>query len=375
MTTRQRPLFVGAGIYRGSSYGHRHPLAIPRVPVVIDLCRALGWLIPDNYRTSPRAKPQTLTTFHTPTYISALQHAEDQQFVNDETCKRHGLGTLSNPVYPHMFRRPATSAGGVLMAAGLVAQGGCAFVPGGGTHHGMADRANGFCYLNDPVLGILHLRRLGARRIAYVDIDAHHCDGVEQALNGVEGIRIVSVHEENRWPLTGALTDTAQGIAFNLPVERNLNDTEFDMILDLFILPTVADFSPDVVVLQCGADALKEVPLSRLALSNRCHWRTVAALKSLARGFLVLGGGGYNPWAVGRCWSGVWATLSGFETPDRIPDDASHVLSRLRWNRQASKPLREHWITTLKDNPRPGPISDTLRTRITKLTSRLHAYQ
>ncbi|MFD3191440.1 acetoin utilization protein AcuC [Sedimentitalea sp. HM32M-2] len=367
----QAPVFIGARIYRGSSYGDRHPLAIPRVPTVIDLCRALGWLPQACYRSSPRAKPEALTAFHTPTYVAALQRAEDTQSVSPQIRLRHGLGTLSNPVYPEMFRRPATSVGGVLFGSALIAEGGVAYVPGGGTHHGLADRASGFCYFNDPVLAILALRRQGLDRIAYVDIDAHHCDGVETALSGHDGVRLISVHEEARWPFTGALENTAGGVAFNLPVPRGLNDTEYQMILEQFILPAVQSYRPQAIVLQCGADAVLEDPLSRLALSNTCHWSTVSALRPMAPRLLVLGGGGYNPWSVGRLWTGVWATLCGHEIPDRLPAAAQSVLTALNWHRRAGRPPLAHWTTTLRDAPRPGPIRPELRSRIKRLRGRL----
>src|SRR6056297_2651661 len=137
------PRFIGSEIYRGSSYGARHPLSIPRVPTVTDLCRALGWLTDVQYITSPRARPQALTGWHTPAYIAALQRAEAEGAVTPGTRARHHLGTLSNPVFPEMFRRPATAAGGSLLATDLIAGGGTVYNPGGGTHHGMADRAAG----------------------------------------------------------------------------------------------------------------------------------------------------------------------------------------------------------------------------------------
>ncbi|MEO9778202.1 MAG: acetoin utilization protein AcuC [Sedimentitalea sp.] len=369
----KEPIYIGARIYRASSYGGSHPLAIARVPTVTDLCKAMGWLPQQQYRNSPRAKPSALQAFHTGEYVAALQAAEDNQQVSDDTRTRHGLGTLSNPVHPHMFRRPATSVGGVLFGAALIANGGVAYVPGGGTHHGMPDRANGFCYFNDPVLAILSLRRQGLERIAYVDIDAHHCDGVEAAFHGAEDVRLISVHEENRWPFTGALTDTAGGTAYNLPVPRDLNDTEYDLILDRVVLPTVVKFRPDAVVLQCGADALLEDPLARLALSNASHWKTVAALGALCDRFLVLGGGGYNPWSVARCWAGVWATLAGHDIPDVLPEQARAVLSPLKWNRKAGFQPPAQWIETLRDPSRHGPVRDDVRSRVRYLTDRLSA--
>ena len=225
----------------------------------------------------------------------------------------------------------------------LLADGGIVYNPGGGTHHGRPDHAAGFCYLNDPVLAIKALQARGLRRIAYVDIDAHHCDGVEAAFHGAESVLMISTHEEGRWPFTGALEE--------------------------MILPMVAAHRPEALVLQCGADAVAEDPLARLALSNNSHWRAVAALKTMAPRLLVLGGGGYNPWTVGRLWSGVWATLNGHEIPGRLPGAGRSVLAGLSWSRRkGDRP--EHLVETLRDPPREGPVAPEVRTRVAALRAR-----
>lgn len=364
------PIFLGSEIYRGSSYGGWHPLRIPRVSTVMDLSRALGWLPPRQYRTSPRAKPAALHIWHTPAYIAALQEAERTGAVSPEIRARHDLGSHSNPVYAEVYRRPATSAGGSLLAGELLRDPGVVYHPAGGTHHGLPDRANGFCYLNDPVLAMLALRRAGMQRIAYVDIDAHHCDGVAVGFHGDPGTLMISVHEENRWPRTGGIEDRAGGSAINLPVPKGLNDDEMALIREALILPAVQNFRPDAIVLQCGADAVDEDPMSRLSLSNNAHWQIVAALRPLCPRYLVLGGGGYNPWSVGRLWTGVWAVLNGYEIPERLPDDAESVLRALEWSghRKAKNPP-EHWFTTLRDQPRTGRIRDELRTRVAQLAA------
>ena len=367
------PLFLGSEIYRGSSYGGWHPLRVPRVSTVMDLSRAMGWLPADQYRTSPRAKPAALTIWHTPDYVAALERAEADQAVTDPVRDRHGLGTNANPIYPEMFRRPATAAGASLLAGELLAQGGTIYHPGGGTHHGFPDRAGGFCYLNDPVLSILSLRRAGAARIAYVDIDAHHMDGVQHGLAGDPQTLLISVHEERRWPFTGPIEDDGGGNCLNLPVPRGLNDTEMAAIRDGLILPALVAFQPDAIVLQCGADAVTEDPLSRLTLSNNAHWDIVAALKALGcPRLLVLGGGGYNPWSVGRLWTGVWATLNGHEIPERLPDPAEQVLRALRWDNppKLGRNPPDHWFTTLRDAPRPGPIRPEIAERLAHLAGR-----
>ena len=341
----------------------------------MDLARAMGWLPSQQFINSPRAKPAALTGFHTPKYLAALQAAETTQTVSDEVRAQHGLGTPSNPVFPEMYRRPATSAGASLLAGELLKRGGVVYTPAGGTHHGMPDRANGFCYLNDPVLAIQSLRRHGAQRIAYVDIDAHHPDGVEHAFGDHPDTLLVSVHEQNRWPRTGSLSDVGGGQVFNLPVPAGLHDDEMALIREELILPLVCDFQPDAVVLQCGADAVTEDPQSRLTLSNNAHWAIVAALRPLASRYLVLGGGGYNPWSVGRLWTGVWATLNDHEIPDALPPSAQGVLGALRWD----GPIRQqhpepHWITTLRDAPRSGVIRDELRARVQLLATRRAAW-
>ncbi len=365
------PRFIGHEIYRTSSYGALHPLRIPRVSTVMDLGRALGWLDRSSFVTSPRAKPSALKLWHTPAYVDALQRAERNGMVDADVRARHALGTTANPVFAEVFRRPATSAGGTMLAAELVAGGGVVHVPAGGTHHAFPDRAGGFCYLNDPVLCLLALRRLGLGRLAYVDIDAHHCDGVEHAFAGSEAVRVISVHEEGRWPFTGRLEDDAGGAAFNLPVPRDFNDSEMRAVLHGLILPRVAEVRPQAIVLQCGADAVTEDPLSRLALSNNAHWEVVHALRALAPRLIVLGGGGYNPWSVARLWTGVWGVLAGQPIPDRLPPPAEAVLRRLRWpGARAGKAPPEHWFTTLRDAPREGLVRPEIRARLARLAAR-----
>ncbi len=368
---RPAALLIGSEIYRGSSYGAAHPLRVPRVSTVMDLSRALGWLPMARFRTSPRAKPAALALWHQPDYVAALQAAEGLPEATPEMRARFHLGTLANPVFAEVFRRPATGAGGVMLAAELLAAApGVIHVPGGGTHHGLPGRANGFCYLNDVVLGIKVMQRAGLSRIVYVDIDAHHCDGVEAAFAGDPGVRMISVHEEGRWPFTGRLEDAAGGSAFNLPVPKGYNDTEARAVLEELLLPRVAEFRPQAVVLQCGADSLTEDPLSRLALSNRAYLEVVAALRDLSPRLLVLGGGGYNPWSVGRCWTLIWGLLSGAEVPDRLPPAAELILRGLSWGGGGRAAPDEVMLTTLLDAPREGPVRPELRARLAVLARR-----
>jgi len=356
-----RPVYVGSEIYRRSTYGPKHPLAIPRVTTCTDLCRAMGWLPDAQFVTAPMADLAAVTRFHTPDYVAALARAEATQSVSDDDRARYRIGAEGNPVYPEIYRRPMTSAGGVLLSAALTADGGTVHCPGGGTHHGRPDRASGFCYLNDPVLGIHAWLDQGLDRIVYLDIDAHHGDGVQDAFHDDARVLTISVHEAGRWPGTGLADDRAGGAARNFPVPRGFNDSEMAWLIDHAILPLVDSHRPQAIFLQCGADALEEDPLARLSLSNNAHWSVVAALRGRAPRLIVTGGGGYNPYTVGRCWAGVWATLNDIPIPDRTTPAAEAVLRALTYNRAAGRNPPDHWFTTIRDAPRDGPVGDAVK--------------
>lgn len=367
-------LQIGGEVFRRSTYGAWHPLRIPRVSTVRDLSAALGWLPPGAWRAAPLAKPAALAAWHAPAYLAALQAAEREGRVSDAVRRRHGLGTPSNPVFPEMYRRPATAAGGSLLAAELMmSEGGPRRIhnPAGGTHHGMPDRASGFCYLNDPVLAILRLRALGAGRVAYLDLDAHHPDGVVAALGDVPDVLIVSLHEEGRWPRSGPLDQAGAGGVWNLPLPRGSGDGAFDAALAGLIAPLLARHGAEAVVLQCGADSVEEDPLSGLRTTNGAYLRVLRHVMSVAPRLLVLGGGGYNPYSVGRLWTALWGTLSGREMPARLPPGAEAVLRAIPWEgHRLARDKPGHWFTTLLDAPRDVPAGAVVEDRIDALRRR-----
>ncbi len=365
----RRPVFIGNEIYRRANFGPKHPLSVPRVPATIDLVRALGWLADGAYIESAQALPSDILRFHDADYVEVLRRGEREMALPAELRQRHNLGKLENPIHDTMYSRPATSAGAMLAAADLLAGAGIdraggratVYSPAGGTHHGRPDRASGFCYLNDLVLAMLRLLDRGMSNIYYVDFDAHHGDGVQDAFHDDARVFTLSIHEDGRWPRTGALDDRAGGHARNIPVPRDFNDAELALIVDEVVVPIGRALRPDVVVIQCGADALAEDPLSRLALSNTALWRAVGRTAELAGRVLVTGGGGYNPWSVPRCWAGVWATLNGFDIPDRLPQPAEAVLRDLSWSRAAGRNPPDHWFTTLADPDNPRPVRHVVR--------------
>lgn len=362
-----RPRMIAAEIYRGSSYGPKHPLAIPRVSLVVDMVHAMGWVDGDNYLIGPVATPAQLARFHDPDYIAAVAQAERDQMLPEDMMVKYGLGKNGNPIYPEIFRRPATAAGSSIMAARLISDGGIIHHPAGGTHHGLRDRASGFCYFNDPVLGILELLDSGLDRVLYLDIDAHHGDGVQIAFADDDRVLTVSMHEEGLWPKTGHIDDIAGGFARNLPMPSGMNDDEMRYVLNEYFLPLAQQFSPQAIVLQCGCDTLAEDPLSRLMLGNQAIWDVVGAMIKMAPRCLVLGGGGYNPYGVARCWSGVWAVVNEIEIPPVLSVTAENILRAIKWAHSRGKQPDEKMLTSIRDPWRGGDIRDEVRTRVHRL--------
>lgn len=362
--------FIGSEIYRDSTYGRGHPLAIPRVSLAIDLIRILGWFPDGSYVDSPRADVEYLQRFHTPDYIAAVIRAEREQDASPTVQTRHNIGCGGNPIFPEMFRRPATAAGGGAKAAELVTDGGCVFNLGGGQHHGRPDRANGFCYFNEPALTIGMLLERGAERVFYLDLDAHHGDGVQDAFRDDPRVFTLSIHEAGRWPMNrrnadpaqpGGILDRAGGMARNIPVPQDLNDDELEAIIEGAVLPLIESFSPDAIFVQCGVDALADDPQSKLAVSNTALWRAVASVRGLAPRIIASGGGGYNPYSVARGWTGVWAVLAGFDVPDRLPAGGEQLLRRVNWHHRRADAAPERWFTTLADPANHGPIRTEIR--------------
>lgn len=357
----QASLLVGSPYCRAQGFGRNHPLSIPRVATVLELCEKLGWLDAASFRDAPAARTEDLLLFHARDYVDALRDADAAGHVDAAARERFGFGTLENPLFPGVFARAATAVGGSILAAELALDGRVVFHPAGGTHHGRPNRASGFCYFNDPVFAIMTLLERGVERVLYVDLDAHHGDGVQDAFAGNRSVLTISVHEAKRWPYSGTADDSGGGNAINLPVPPGFNDTELEFLLASVVLPAADSFMPAAIVVTCGTDALAGDPLSHMALSNGALWNAVERVIGPTVPAVVLGGGGYNPWTLARCWTGLWGRLSGREIPATLPTAAQRILADLNCDLVDEEEIRAEWLTTLSDSPNVGAVRADVR--------------
>jgi acetoin utilization protein AcuC len=245
-----------------------------------------------------------------------------------------------------MYEASALASGGSVQAAELVASGEVtrAFAFAGGLHHAMPDRASGFCYLNDAVLAIQTLRARGLR-VCYVDIDAHHGDGVQFAFYDSPDVLTISTHErgDRLFPGTGFVdeigTGAGLGFAVNVPLHPHTDDEVYLEAFDAVVPPLVRAFRPDAVVAQLGIDSHRTDPLTHLALSVEGFAAAVRRIVGFAPRLVALGGGGYDLANVARAWTAAWAILNDVELPEQLPPAfvtaaAAHLRGRATlWDR------------------------------------------
>ncbi len=361
-----KPAFIDHPVFRQDAWNRLHPLAYSRQRAVRDLVRSLDWLDDDAALVPDLPGKAVLTRLHDPNYVDALEAAVASGQVSSEDRERYGFGTMENPIFPGLFDRARATVGGAMLAAKVALDGRVAFHPAGGTHHGQPDRASGFCYFNDPAFAVLALLDAGLTRVLYLDIDAHHGDGVFAAYASDARVACASLHEVERWPYTGA-EDEQDARTLNVPLPRRINDDEFLALFDKVVMPFARRFDPQAVVVTCGADGLAGDPLSHMELSNHTLWRATQDACELAPAAVVLGGGGYNPWTTVRCWAGLWGALCGFDMPNTLPPAAQALLAGFESDLVDEDEVEPHWLAALVDPSSPGAV----RPEVGQLIARL----
>ena len=314
-------------------FGPDHPLKPVRVELTVDLIRACGLTQAPSVLTLPRAAfgEDDVLRLHTEDYVDAVRRLSAKPVAAGDS--RYGLGYGDNPVFAGMHEASLEVCGASVAAAEAVWSGRAAhaFNPAGGLHHAMPDRASGFCIYDDPAAAIEWLLRNGARRVAYVDVDTHHGDGVQAFFYDDPRVLTVSLHESGRYlfPGTGFPDEIgsgdARGTSLNVPLPPATAGEQYLEAFEAVVPPALDAFRADVLVTQLGCDTHVTDPLAHLALTTDDYVRIGSRLHELAHDFahgrwVATGGGGYQiATVVPRAWTLYFAELTGQEVPHEVP--------------------------------------------------------
>ncbi|MFD5101025.1 acetoin utilization protein AcuC [Streptomyces albidochromogenes] len=300
-----RALLMWDDAVTGYDFGASHPMDPVRLALTMGLVRAYGLDQAVDVVAAPAAGDSTLRLVHREDYVAAVRAASARPREADQS---YGLGTLDDPAFAGMHEASALIAGQSVGAAEAVWRGEAAHAVNfaGGLHHAMPGSAAGFCVYNDASLAIARLLELGAERVAYVDVDVHHGDGVQAAFWDDPRVLTVSLHEHPRtlfpgtgWPEETGGSGAAEGSAVNVALPAGTGDAGWLRAFHSVVPELLADFRPQVLVTQHGADTHFEDPLAHLAVSLDAQRAVQTACHELAHAYVdggawvALGGGGY----------------------------------------------------------------------------------
>jgi acetoin utilization protein AcuC len=312
----------------GYDMGEDHPFNPVRLDRTVRLAAALGVLDGVELIAPRLASENEVELVHDPGYVAAVRVAP--------TGARdigYGLGTPDNPVFERMHEAASLVVGASLVAAERIVSGESdrAVSIAGGLHHAMRARAAGFCVYNDCSAAIRHLLDSGMDRVAYVDVDVHHGDGVQAAFYDDPRVLTISLHQHpaTLWPGTGYACELgigqAHGTAVNLPLPPGTKDAQWLRAFHAVVPSLLGAFRPQVLVTQCGVDTHRDDPLGDLALTVDGHRAIYQVLRGLAERYaggkwLALGGGGYELlYVVPRSWTHLLATVLDRDLPPDTP--------------------------------------------------------
>lgn len=323
----RRAIFLSSPLLWQHGHGPGHPLKPERLQRTFELLDEYGAFLGSNVRVvSPHpASDDQLRLFHTREYVQAVRALSNGDA--RVPAWRYHFGPGDNPVFRGMFESESLKVGSALGAAALLVDDECdvAFSFSGGLHHAMPDFASGFCIFNDAAVAIHWLLRQGLR-VAYVDVDVHHADGVQAAFYDTDKVLTISLHQDGHtlFPGTGSVEETGigggAGFAVNVPLPPFTDDEAYLWAFQEVVPPLLERFQADVVVTQLGVDTHHTDPLAKLQLTTAGHTALFQAFEALAPRWLALGGGGYNIDLVPRAWTLAFGVMSGQSFPDELPD-------------------------------------------------------
>lgn len=346
--------------------GPLHPLRPIRVKLTHDLIQAKGLLNADTVKiTKPRiASEEEILLFHKEEYVSLVQKYSEK-----------GSGLLDagdTPAFKGCFEATSIVVGASLEACDNIMSRKFvhAFNPSGGLHHAHPERASGFCIFNDPAVSIGYLKtNYSMKRLVYLDIDAHHGDGVMYGFYDDPSVLDIDFHESGKYlfPGTGFPDEIgekdARGLKLNIPLPPGTGDQAYLEAFHKIVPETVRKFRPQIILVQCGADGHAEDRLAHLRLTTNMYSEVVTEMHSLAHELcegrlLLFGGGGYTLANVPRVWTVAFATLAGTKLDNTIPEPWSRGFHNL----SGEEPPKDlHDTPTKDDSKTTNEVNSVLR--------------
>lgn len=356
------PSVIFAPTYRTYTFGENHPFSPVRVDMTLDLIGALGHSV-ESLRPEP-ATTEDLLTAHADAYVRCVE--EMSAGTNVPGAPTYGLGTQDTPAFPGMDEAARWLVGGTLLGARLIAEGRAKRVLqlGGGLHHAGRSSASGFCIYNDLAVAINALTRRGLRS-AYIDIDVHHGNGVQEILYEDPGVMTISLHESGQYlfPGSGEVRElgagAGRGLKLNVPLQPFTAGESYREVFEEVIPPALRYFRPDVLVVQAGADAHFDDPLADLMLTTDDYellFRRILEWSELfASGRVLLTlGGGYSFGAAPRIWALLYLLLHDLPVVSDVPES---------WREKWQSALGETLPQSFHD-PKPAPSGNASRYEI-----------
>ncbi|MFZ4855910.1 MAG: acetoin utilization protein AcuC [Desulfuromonadaceae bacterium] len=331
-----RTALIYSPLFGNFNYGVGHPFKLHRNRMAYDLMAAYGLLeLPQvQICDCQSASDEQLLSFHDSAYIARLKEFSRSDVPRADF--RFGLGDADCPVFKGMFEYAALGAGSTLEAARMVEeeQFDVAFNLTGGWHHAHRARASGFSYINDAVIAINWLVARG-RRVLYLDIDAHHGDGVQEAYYDTDQVMTISIHESGIYffPGTGFEDEVGEGrgrgYSVNVPLLAHTDDAIYLKAFDEVAYPLIAGFNPDIIVTQIGVDTFRTDPLTNLEITTHSYGEILKKIKRLKIPWVALGGGGYDLMNTARAWTLAWAIMNNVELNPRLPRSFIDIIEPL----------------------------------------------
>ncbi|MCX6380737.1 MAG: acetoin utilization protein AcuC [Armatimonadetes bacterium] len=319
-----KPIFFYSDTFVNYDMGEQHPMKPERLYKTCELLQSYGVFNEaiELQSPSPATTAEVIKTHHR-NFVTAVESVSAG--IHMPGIHRYGLGGGDNPIFAGMYEASLLYTGGSIDAAQAVMDGvNIAFNIAGGLHHAHYDRAAGFCVFNDCAIAIHRLRQK-FRKVAYIDIDVHHGDGVQELFYDDPTVLTVSLHESGRtlFPGTGFVHEVGigegEGYSINLPFAPYTTDEVWLSAWRESVLPILKAFEPEAILLQMGADAHLRDPLAHICLSAQGWLAAIQDVMALGVPIVAVGGGGYNMTTVPRMWTLAVGTLSGLSLSDEVP--------------------------------------------------------